>query len=163
VGGWKSSVRTLLAFIGNMTAGPPSIDNTAGGGDPSGHQVCGYFQSTAAGACYRKIGGVTTCQAINAGNADNADPQTSSSRNVWEWPTDWYRPGHHFAEGEADPQGPANVSATVGGQVRVIKGGSWLCAPNFCARYRPAARQPQEADLGATHIGFRTFLRTTRN
>jgi formylglycine-generating enzyme required for sulfatase activity len=79
--------------------------------------------------------------------------------NVWEWATDWYRPGHHFAEGEADPRGPTNISATAGGQVRVIKGGSWLCAPNFCARYRPAARQPQEADLGASHIGFRTILR----
>lgn len=82
--------------------------------------------------------------------------------NVWEWGTDWYRPGHHFAEGAADPRGPADISATVGGQVRVIKGGSWLCAPNFCARYRPAARQPQEADLGASHIGFRTVLRGVR-
>jgi formylglycine-generating enzyme required for sulfatase activity len=42
----------------------------------------------------------------------------------------------------------------------VIKGGSWLCSANFCARYRPSARQPQEADLGASHIGFRTVLRT---
>jgi formylglycine-generating enzyme required for sulfatase activity len=82
--------------------------------------------------------------------------------NVWEWATDWYRPGHHFAEGAADPHGPAQVSSTVGGQIRVIKGGSWLCAPNFCARYRPAARQPQEADLGASHVGFRTVLRNNR-
>jgi len=70
-----------------------------------------------------------------------------------------YRPGHHVAEGAVDPTSPTNASAAVGGQVRVIKGGSWLCAPNFCARYRPAARQPQEADLGASHIGFRTVLR----
>jgi formylglycine-generating enzyme required for sulfatase activity len=41
----------------------------------------------------------------------------------------------------------------------VIKGGSWLCAPNFCARYRPAARQSQELGLGASHLGFRTILR----
>jgi formylglycine-generating enzyme len=40
----------------------------------------------------------------------------------------------------------------------VIKGGSYLCAPNFCARYRPAARQPQELGLGASHLGFRTLL-----
>jgi formylglycine-generating enzyme required for sulfatase activity len=79
--------------------------------------------------------------------------------NVWEWATDWYRPGHHFAHGATDPQGPTDASATAGGQVRVIKGGSWLCSANFCARYRPAARQPQEADLGASHIGFRTVLR----
>ncbi len=37
----------------------------------------------------------------------------------------------------------------------IIKGGSWLCAANFCARYRPAARQPQENDFSSNHIGFR--------
>ena len=41
---------------------------------------------------------------------------------------------------------------------RVVKGGSYLCASNYCARYPPAARQPQEVDLGAAHIGFRTVL-----
>jgi formylglycine-generating enzyme required for sulfatase activity len=40
-----------------------------------------------------------------------------------------------------------------------VKGGSWLCAPSYCARYRPAARQPQDRALGANHIGFRTVLR----
>jgi formylglycine-generating enzyme len=79
--------------------------------------------------------------------------------NVWEWASDWYRPGHNFDDGDIDPAGPPMMTATAGGPVRVIKGGSWLCAPNFCARYRPAARQPQEADLGASHIGFRTVLR----
>jgi formylglycine-generating enzyme required for sulfatase activity len=43
-------------------------------------------------------------------------------------------------------------------KARVIKGGSHLCAPNYCLRYRPAARQPQEEDLGASHVGFRTIL-----
>jgi formylglycine-generating enzyme required for sulfatase activity len=43
-------------------------------------------------------------------------------------------------------------------KARVIKGGSYLCAPNYCLRYRPAARQPQEEDLGASHVGFRTIL-----
>src|SRR5262249_14433669 len=40
----------------------------------------------------------------------------------------------------------------------VIKGGSYLCSSNYCSRYRPAARQPQEIDLGAGHLGFRTVL-----
>jgi formylglycine-generating enzyme required for sulfatase activity len=81
--------------------------------------------------------------------------------NVWEWAEDWYRPGHRSVEnGAVNPTGPA--AATVAGPVgpvRVIKGGSWLCASNFCGRYRPSARQPQEIDLGASHIGFRTILR----
>jgi formylglycine-generating enzyme required for sulfatase activity len=41
---------------------------------------------------------------------------------------------------------------------RVIKGGSYLCAPNYCMRYRPGARQAQEVDLAASHLGFRTIL-----
>jgi formylglycine-generating enzyme len=54
--------------------------------------------------------------------------------NVWEWTRD--------AAGAGDARG-------------VIKGGSWLCADNYCARYRPAARQFQERGLGTDHIGFR--------
>jgi len=68
--------------------------------------------------------------------------------NVWEWAADGYRPDHRAAA--------AGDRETA---VRVIKGGSWLCAPDFCMRFRPAARQPQEADLGTSHVGFRTVLR----
>jgi formylglycine-generating enzyme required for sulfatase activity len=63
--------------------------------------------------------------------------------NVWEYVEDDWTP----SPGRADPR-----RATV-------KGGSWLCAPGYCARYRPAARQPQERALGSNHIGFRTVLR----
>lgn len=57
--------------------------------------------------------------------------------NVWEWTTD--------------------VGTRAGSveEVGVIKGGSYLCAANYCARYRPAARQFQERSLGTDHIGFR--------
>jgi sulfatase modifying factor 1 len=79
--------------------------------------------------------------------------------NVWEWTGDWYQPGF-AADPVTDPKGPgvAEVAASSpdGLPRRVVKGGSWLCAPTFCARYRPAARQPMDADLGSTHIGFRT-------
>ncbi|MEP1422576.1 MAG: formylglycine-generating enzyme family protein [Erythrobacter sp.] len=57
--------------------------------------------------------------------------------NVWEWTTSSAR--------RTDTMAPVNV----------IKGGSFLCAANYCARYRPAARQFQERDLGTDHIGFR--------
>ena len=42
---------------------------------------------------------------------------------------------------------------------RVIKGGSHLCAPNYCLRYRPAARQPQMIDTSMSHLGFRCIVR----
>ena len=75
--------------------------------------------------------------------------------NVWEWVSDWYYPGHRFSaagyEQGYDPRQP-------GVPVKVIKGGSYLCAQNYCMRYRPSARQPQEATLGAAHIGFRTVV-----
>ena len=80
--------------------------------------------------------------------------------NVWEWTSDWYRPGH-TREPAVNPTGPDLISLRVGvGQMatRVIKGGSYLCAPNYCTRYRAAARQPQEIDLSAAHLGFRTVL-----
>jgi formylglycine-generating enzyme len=80
--------------------------------------------------------------------------------NVWEWTTDWYAPGH-ARQPAVNPSGPELVALrTPAGQApsRVIKGGSYLCANNYCARYRPAARQPQEVNLSAAHIGFRTVL-----
>ena len=81
--------------------------------------------------------------------------------NVWEYTQDWWVPGHQ-ATPETDPMGPPEALAVryapATGPSVVIKGGSWLCAPNFCARYRPAARQPQELSLGSSHVGFRTIL-----
>ena len=41
---------------------------------------------------------------------------------------------------------------------KVLKGGSFLCAPNYCARYRPAARHPEDIDTSTNHIGFRTIV-----
>jgi formylglycine-generating enzyme len=79
--------------------------------------------------------------------------------NVWEYASDWFVPMHPSKD-ETDPRGPPAMLAAhfatpeVGAQ-RVIKGGSWLCAPNFCARARPAARQAQEMGLGTNHVGFR--------
>lgn len=73
--------------------------------------------------------------------------------NVWELTEDWYHanPG---AQGSArcctaDTRG---ASAT---QLKVMKGGSHLCAPNYCRRYRPAARYPQTLDTSTSHVGFR--------
>ncbi len=77
--------------------------------------------------------------------------------NVWEWTTSWFSASPRAAtspccappllEGERFPR-------------RVIKGGSHLCAPNYCLRYRPAARQGEAVDTSTSHIGFRCILRT---
>lgn len=80
--------------------------------------------------------------------------------NVWEHVADWWVPGHP-AVSQTDPKGPpaefaAQFAHPETGPRRVIKGGSWLCAPGFCMRYRPTARQPQDTGLGSNHIGFRT-------
>src|SRR3546814_12661153 len=85
--------------------------------------------------------------------------------NVWEHVADWWVPGHP-ARKETYPQGPPEILAAKYsppeiGPRRVVKGGSWLCAPNFCLRYRPAARQPGELGLGSNHIGFRKIGRAS--
>jgi formylglycine-generating enzyme required for sulfatase activity len=80
--------------------------------------------------------------------------------NVWEWTQDWYRSGHdHHAEHATNPvvSNPADSFDPLepGVAKQVVKGGSYLCAPNYCSRYRPAARQAQEPSTGMSHIGFR--------
>ena len=42
---------------------------------------------------------------------------------------------------------------------KVVKGASHLCAPNYCLRYRPAARQRQTTDTSTSHLGFRCIIR----
>ncbi len=64
--------------------------------------------------------------------------------NVWEWTSDWLQDGRP----EGDPA-----------RSRIVKGGSFLCADNFCLRYRPSARQPGPPDTGTSHVGFRTVKR----
>jgi formylglycine-generating enzyme required for sulfatase activity len=83
--------------------------------------------------------------------------------NVWEWTRDWYAPGLPASD-DVDPVGPTERAAydpgDPGERKHVIKGGSFLCADNFCFRYRPPARQAGPADTGSDHVGFRTVLRT---
>jgi formylglycine-generating enzyme len=78
--------------------------------------------------------------------------------NVWEVTSDYFRPGHDPAT-RNNPKGPSENSAydplnpvTPG---RVVKGGSYLCAPNYCQRYRPQSRQGRDPGLGASNVGFR--------
>jgi len=91
--------------------------------------------------------------------------------NVWEWTSDWYEPRgaaptvKSCCMGSVNPRVVSPEKSFDGRQPqfriprRVVKGGSHLCAPNYCLRYRPAARQPQMIDTGMGHIGFRCILR----
>ncbi|MDR6114726.1 MULTISPECIES: formylglycine-generating enzyme family protein [unclassified Sphingomonas] len=93
--------------------------------------------------------------------------------NVWEWTTDWYAMPRVTPKAKkkgsccipSNPRGPARrdsidpqASDSLFGR-KVLKGGSHLCAPSYCQRYRPAARHPQTTDSATSHIGFRCVFR----
>jgi sulfatase modifying factor 1 len=91
--------------------------------------------------------------------------------NVWEWTEDWFvlRDSDEAASPCCAPRtrsGATPEESLAIGQPgahiprKVIKGGSHLCAPNYCLRYRPAARQAEAIDTSTGHIGFRCVVRT---
>lgn len=90
--------------------------------------------------------------------------------NVWEWTSDWYAPKHEADSQKAcciprNPRGGREENSYDSCQPRiriprkVLKGGSHLCAPNYCRRYRPAARHAEAIDTSTSHVGFRCVVR----
>jgi formylglycine-generating enzyme required for sulfatase activity len=90
--------------------------------------------------------------------------------NVWEWTSDWWSSGHEADAPKAccipqNPRGGAKEASFDPCQPnikiprKVLKGGSHLCAPNYCRRYRPAARHAEAVDTSTSHIGFRCVVR----
>jgi formylglycine-generating enzyme required for sulfatase activity len=93
--------------------------------------------------------------------------------NVWEWTSDYYSPRgagsgtvtHACCAPPANPRTESPDESYDTGRPgahiprRVVKGGSHLCAPSYCLRYRPAARQPEAIDTSTSHIGFRCVIR----
>ena len=88
--------------------------------------------------------------------------------NVWEWTSDWYgahEPAVHACCAIENPRGGqrdgSHDSDGTGPSIprKVMKGGSHLCAPNYCRRYRPAARMAQPVDTSTSHLGFRCISR----
>ena len=69
--------------------------------------------------------------------------------NVWEWCADLYADDYYASSPVNDPQGPGD------GDERAIRGGSWMCAENFCTNYRVAARSHATPDSGLNNLGFR--------
>ena len=91
--------------------------------------------------------------------------------NVWEWTRDWYAEALDLAPKRSccivdNPRGGVRHASFDPGQPgvrigrRVLKGGSHLCAANYCQRYRPAARHAQMVDSSTGHIGFRCIKRS---
>jgi formylglycine-generating enzyme required for sulfatase activity len=88
--------------------------------------------------------------------------------NAWHWTADWYRADAFDSASKAgttltNPQGPSNSydpEDTLNPNMpkRVIRGGSFLCNPDYCTSYRPSARRGETADSSASHIGFRLVL-----
>ena len=83
--------------------------------------------------------------------------------NAWEITRDIYKPTHDAADNTPPDQPSLAMRPDHQSQRHVIKGGSYLCAPNYCMRYRPGARQGKEDDLASNHVGFRTVVRAAHS
>jgi formylglycine-generating enzyme required for sulfatase activity len=140
-----------------LAPGGKSMANTWQGQFPSQNLVTDGFEGTSPVASF----------------PPNAFGLFDMAGNVWEWTSDWYSTRHPEAKAKAccipvNPRGGEREGShdhhlrTTAIPRRVLKGGSHLCAPNYCYRYRPAARSPQQVDSGSCHIGFRLIARTPR-
>jgi formylglycine-generating enzyme required for sulfatase activity len=69
--------------------------------------------------------------------------------NAWEWCADYWSPTYYAQSPKENPAGPSS------GEERVMRGGSWLCARNFCTNYRVSGRSHATVDSGLNNLGFR--------
>ncbi|MWV29108.1 formylglycine-generating enzyme family protein [Aurantiacibacter rhizosphaerae] len=124
------------------TTDQPEEANSWQGVFPAVNQETDGFKGIAPVGCY----------------APNSNGLYDMVGNVWEVTADLFRPGHDPADTD-NPRGPSENQAydplNPGYPSRVMKGGSYLCAPNYCQRYRPAARQGRDPGMGASNVGFR--------
>jgi formylglycine-generating enzyme len=136
--------------------------------EPGGRMQANYWQGTFPWERLRSEGSAGTSAARTY--APNGYGLYDMIGNVWEWTSDWYAQPPTKVPGAAcciprNPRGgdesksydPCMPEIRVGR--KVLKGGSHLCAPNYCRRYRPAARYAQPIDTSASHVGFRCVRR----
>ena len=137
---------------------------------PDGRMLANYWQGNFPYENTREDGFLRTSPVTNY--PANAYGLHDMIGNIWEWTQDWFAPrlANRKARGSccipANPRGGSR-----GGSIdkhdpsriprKVLKGGSHLCAENYCRRYRPAARYAQPVDTTTCHIGFRCIARVT--
>jgi formylglycine-generating enzyme required for sulfatase activity len=126
----------------------------------SGERLANYWHGDFPWRARRGYGTVTPVGSFPANGYGLHD----MAGNVWEWTTDLWSSGRPAGagccaseEGSYDPSQPQFRIPR-----KVVKGGSFLCADEYCLRYRPAARRPQMIDTGMSHIGFRCVVREER-
>jgi len=132
---------------------------------PDGAVLANYWQGMFPFAS-RKPGGAFRTTPVRSFPA-NGYGLSDMIGNIWEWTRDWYgtpRPAKSPCCAIANPRGAAigeSYDPHTGTRIarKVLKGGSHLCAENYCQRYRPAARHAQEIDSATSHIGFRCISR----
>ena len=114
---------------------------------PAGEHRCNIWQG--------KFPGHNTCDDGYAGTAPARSFPTNGfelynmSGNVWEWQSGWFSPTFHRQDSRTNPTGPE------GGAARSMRGGSYLCHPSYCNRYRVAARSSNTPDSSTGNLGFR--------
>lgn len=125
--------------------------------EPGGKRAANTWQGDFPWRCTKSDGPGT----LPVGSfAPNGYGLFDAAGNVWEWTSDWYAArrapvaapccGDGARERSYDPCQPG-----VRIPRKVLKGGSFLCSPEYCLRFRPAARSPQMTDTGMSHVGFR--------
>jgi len=120
--------------------------------EPGGQHRMNVFQGT--------FPAESTCADGYAGTAPvgsfppNGFGLHNATGNVWEWTADWFDPGYYACSPTDNPQGPNR------GELRVMRGGSYLCHASYCNRYRVDSRSGNSPDASTGNLGFRVARET---